>query len=576
MELSGIGVSAGVALGPALVVRRQAAPVMRLLLPPEAVEGEVRRLLAAVEMSRTQLQSIKARLHREGNAPHGYIFDAHLLMLDDPLVRDGALRRIREEHVNAEWALLGVSDELHALFSQLTDPYLRERSTDLDDVLGRVLLNLAGGADAPSLRKLPGSFVLVASDLSPSDAAELDWDRVLAVVTDQGSATYHTAILARSFGVPAVVGLKDATSRIRPGSALMVDGTRGLVVVSPSAAEVEGSRVTQERALAEERQFDSMRALPAMTQDGVYVSLRANVEFPEEAETAVKQGAQGIGLFRSEYLLGRTRTWPGEERQYEVYRALLEQLRPDPVTVRLWDLGPEDLAPGGPSSPNPALGERALRLLARNREPFRLQVRALLRAAMHGPLQMMVPFVSGPEDLDAALALVADARAELEHEGVAHRDVPVGLTIEVPSAAIVADLLAPRVAFLAVGTNDLVQYLLAVDRIDPRVSARFESLHPAVLRMVRQVVTAGTSAGIPVSVCGEMAADPRQAVLLLGLGVRELSLSPAAIPRVKAALRSVTLARAGEIACRCLGARRAAEVEAILHAELRPVETPIA
>ncbi len=368
----------------------------------------------------------------------------------------------------------------------------------------------------------------------------MDWERILAVVTDAGSSTYHTAILARSLGIPAVVALRDATRRIPPGSLVVVDGTRGDVVVEPSGPVLEAFRATQEADRREEERLQGTRHLAAVTQDGASVHLRANVEFTEEAATAVVYGAEGIGLFRSEYLLGRARRWPSEDEQVDAYRRLLDQMRPHPVTVRTWDVGLEEVAPGSPSSPNPALGERALRLLRRDTEPFRIQLRALLRAAVHGPLRIMFPFASGLEDLRLALALLAEARSSLRHEGAAFaEDLPVGLNLEVPSAALVADLLAAEVDFFSIGTNDLIQYLLAVDRADPRVAGLYQPLHPAVLRTIAEIVRVGEAHAVPVSLCGEMAADPQQAVMLMGLGLRDLSMTPAAIPRVKAALRSV-------------------------------------
>jgi phosphotransferase system enzyme I (PtsI) len=576
VELKGIGVSPGLAVGPALVVEREAIPILRLSLAPGDVEAEVERLQQAVAASRRQLQGIRQRLSREVGMPHAYIFDAHLLMLEDPLLLDRALLVIRSERANAEWALRSVADQLRGQFARFGDAYLRERSSDLDDVLGRIQLNLAGAADAPRLSQLPGSFVVVAEDLTPSQAAELDWERVLALAMDAGSSTYHTSILARSFGIPGVVGLQDATRRIPPGALVVVDGSQGRVVVEPSGLVLEGVRARRQREHDEQQQLQDTRALPALTRDGVSVSLQANVEFLEEAATAAAYGAQGIGLFRSEYLLGRSGKWPSEERQIEIYRRLIDQMRPWPVTVRTWDVGAEELAPGGPSCPNPALSERALRLLHRAPEPFRVQLRALLRSAAHGPLRVMLPFVAGPADLRAALDLIDEIRGELRAEGVAFReDVPVGLNVEIPSAALSADLLAPQVAFFSVGTNDLIQYLLAVDRMDPRVSALYEPLHPAVLRTLRSVVAVAQAEALPVSVCGEMASDPLHALLLLGLGVRELSMSPAAIPRVKAALRGVRAERAREVALHCLELATAGEIEALVRRELAEALDPL-
>jgi phosphotransferase system enzyme I (PtsI) len=566
MKLDGIGVSPGIAVGPALVVEREAVPVFRLLMPPEAIDCEIQRLTRAVEASRGQLKAIKERLRHEVGV-HAYIFDAHLLMLEDPLLLDRAVSIIRQELVNAEWALRTVSDQLHELFEGLRDEYLKERTTDLDDVLGRIQLNLGGAPDAPSLAKLPGQFVIVAVDLTPSEAAELDWEHVLAIATDAGSPSHHTSILARSFGIPAVVGLHDATTRIPPGATVAVDGTHGAVVIEPGEPALTALRAGQ--AERRERPRAEARVLPCVTRDAVRVSLLANAEFPEEAGHALEYGAEGIGLFRSEYLLGRARRWPDEERQYEVYRRMIEQIAPHPVTVRTWDVGPEDIVPGGPTSANPALGERALRLMRRAPEPFRAQLRALLRAGRHGALRILFPFVSGPSDLRLVLGLLELTREGLRRDGIPFApDVPIGLMLEVPSAAFTADLLAPHVQFFAVGTNDLIQYLLAVDRADPRVSNLYEPLHPAVLRTIDGVVRAAAVHGVPVSICGEMAADPLQALLLVGLGVRELSMSPAAIPAVKAAVRASSVARLEPAARASLSLATAEEIGAMLRREL--------
>jgi phosphotransferase system enzyme I (PtsI) len=575
VNLRGIGASPGVVAGPALVLEREAVALFRLRVPAEAVDAEVERVAKAVAASRQQLQAVKERLAREVGGPPVYIFEAHLLMLEDPLLVPRVMAVVREERVNAEWALRRVSDQLHEMFEEVPDPLLRERSTDLDDVLGRILLNLNGTAGAPSLSRLPDPVVLVAADLTPSEAAELDWKQVLAIATDAGSATHHAAILARSFGIPAVVGLQNATHRVPPGAVVVVDGSRGEVIVEPSGPALAAVRETRERERrgASERRKDTR--LPAATVDGVAVRLLANVEFLEDASGCREYGAEGIGLFRSEYLLGRTRRWPDEEQQVAFYRRLLEHVHPHPVTVRTWDVGAEDLLPGGPSSLNPALGERALRLSRRVAEPFLVQVRALLRAAVFGPLRILFPFVGGPGDLDQGEALLAEARDGLLRDGLAFSDAtPVGITIEVPSAAATADLLAPRVAFFSVGTNDLIQYLLAVDRGDPRVSPLYAPLHPAVLRTIAGVVQAAAGAGIPLSLCGEMAADPLQALVLLGLGVRELSMRPAAIPHVTAALRAVRCQDAARAAERAMTLPTGAAIEAMLRRELGPALVP--
>ncbi|MBN2370538.1 MAG: phosphoenolpyruvate--protein phosphotransferase [Vicinamibacteria bacterium] len=568
-RLSGTGVSSGIAIGPALVVENSAAPVFRLALAPDASERETERLSNAVEASRLQLQAIKERLLRD-LGPHAYIFDAQLLMLDDPLLVQRAMTLVKEKGVNAEWALHSITEELHEFFRGFKDAYLRERSADIDDVVGRILLNLGDSAEAPSLAHLPDRFVLVAGDLTPSQAAELDWERVLGIVTDAGSPTYHTAILARSLGIPGVVGLNDATSLIAPGSNLVVDGSSGGVIVDPGHEELEAYRAAQERERLHERRLQETRGLPAETKDGVKIVLMANAEFAEEATTALRYGAEGIGLFRSEYLLGRSREWPSEKQQLDLYRRLIEQMRPYPVTIRVWDLGSGEMdgTHAGPRV-NPALGERALRLMRRFPEPFRTQLRALLRAAASGPLRIMFPFASGPSDLRIVRELIDDVCRDLRRDGIEFRaDAPIGLTLEVPSAAATVDLLAREVDFFSVGTNDLIQYLLAVDRADPRVAGFYEPLHPAVLRTIQGIVRVAREQQIPISVCGEMAGNPFQALVLIGLGVRELSMSATAIPRVKAAIRAVDACLLARLAESCLVLPTASEIEARIRSEL--------
>ncbi len=358
---------------------------------------------------------------------------------------------------------------------------------------------------------------------------------------------------------------------------MAVDGTKGELVLEPSAPMLAGFRATQERNRREDEALASIRGVPCVTRDGVKVTLLANAEFPDEAETAVQHGAEGIGLFRSEYLLGRSGRWPSEDQQVEVYRGLLEKLKPWPVTVRTWDVSPEDLVPGGPTSPNPALGQRASRLIGRDPAPFLSQLRALLRAAESGPLRVMFPFVSGSADLRVVLDLLAQARAQLAAEGRASEEtMAVGLTLEVPSAVVVADILAREVDFFSIGTNDLIQYLLAVDRVDPRVAHLYEPLHPAVLRTIASIVAAGRAAAIPVAVCGEMASDPMHAAVLVGLGVTELSMSAGAIPRVKGALRGISAEDARRAATEAMTLPTAAAIEAMLRRVLAPALAPAA
>ncbi len=568
MKVVGQGVSPGIAIGRALVFRQQTFDI-RFRVPGEAVPHELARLEAARERSRRQLAEIKARIAEAAGPDHAYLFEAQLLMLDDPMLVARAAALIRTEHLNAEWAVRRAAEELTTLFDQAADPYLRERKGDLADVTGRLRLNLRP-LRAPSevLDQIEGPVVLVADELAPSLAAQVDWRRVVGFASEVGSWTYHTAILARSLRIPAVAGVRAASERIAAGTLVAIDGTTGEVFVDPTPEELAEIETRRARQAALDRALAEYCDLPAVTQDGVSIRLEANIELPEEVALARAQGADGIGLYRSEFLRGRA---PGatlaalsEEAQYEAYRSLVEQMAPGRVTVRTFDVSEAELAGGasGVDSTRGALGLRGIRLSLVHRALFKTQVRALLRAARHGPLRIMFPFVTSADEIRAARAVVAEAAAELAGAGAASPPVPVGIMIEVPSAALTADLLASEADFFSVGTNDLIQCCLAVDRADDRVSALYEPYHPAVVRVLALVSRSARRAGIPLALCGEMAADPGALALLVGLGVRELSVAPTAIPLVKQVIRRLSAADARRAARRALRGRTVAEVRA--------------
>jgi phosphotransferase system enzyme I (PtsI) len=576
MRLTGLGVSPGVGIGKALVLRRGTACDLRFRVSAARVPRELARLEAARVRSRTQIQQLKARIAGSLGQEHAYIFDAQLLMLDDAMLVDRAAQIIRDERLNAESALDRVLDEITALFNAGDDPYVRERRGDVGDVVGRLCMNLRAAGDPADLFKdLEGPLVLVADELTPSMIAQIDWQRLAAIVTDTGSWTYHTAILARSIHVPAVSGLSHASTVIAPGTLVAVDGGSGEVILDPDEEALRQIERRRQRREAYERSLEEYRRLPSVTEDGVAIRLEANVEAPDDALRAREQGAEGIGLFRSEFLLaGGGQQALTEEAQYAAYRRLVECTAPGRVTVRTFDVSEAQLrfdqsAVDGARAP---LGLRGIRLSLSLDEIFQAQLRALLRAAIHGPLRIMFPFVSGLEELRAARAAVARAAETLRARGLAVPDVPVGIMIEVPSAALTADLLAEEADFFSVGTNDLIQYCLAVDRNDDSVSRLYEPLHPAIVRMLRLVARAGRRRGIPVSVCGEMAADPVLLTLLVGLGLTEFSMAPTAIPLAKQVLRALRASDAGPLAARAVRARTAADIEAALVQFLAPQE----
>jgi phosphotransferase system enzyme I (PtsI) len=575
MRLKGLGVSPGIGIGRALVVTRGSRR-LRFRISERRIGHELERLDEARARAREQLVRITQRITDAAGTEHAYIFDAQRLMLDDPMLVDRAAEIVRAERLNAESALDRALDEISALFDQIDDPYLRERKGDVADVVGRLCLNLRRDDPADLFREVEGPMVLVAEELSPSLIAQLDFQRLAGFVTDAGSWTYHTAILARSIHLPAVAGVRHASAVIPPGAMLAVDGSSGEVSIDPSGEQLIELEARSKKRRAYERSLDDYVALPSITLDGTPIRIEANVELPEEAKRARVRGAEGIGLYRSEFLLaGATAAGLDEDAQYTVYRQLIEAMAGGRVTVRTFDVTEAQmgLLPSGEPLRSP-LGLRGLRLSLSFEEVFQAQLRALLRAAIHGPLRIMFPFVTGVEEVRAARRAVAQAVETLRRRGLSPPDVPIGIMIEVPSAALTVDLLAKEANFVSIGTNDLIQYTLAVDRTDDRVSAMYAPLHPAILRVLRHVARSTRRSRVPVSICGEMAADPVLLPLLAGLGLREFSMAPSAIPVAKQVVRSLRIPDSARLASRALKAATAAEVEKVLADEMTSLVTP--
>jgi phosphotransferase system enzyme I (PtsI) len=566
MHLKGLGVSPGIGIGRALVLKRSTRE-LRFRVPQALVPRELERLALARTRSREQVEQIKKRIADSAGADHVYLFDAQLLMLDDPMLIERAASIIREERLNAESALQRSLEQISAVFDRAEDSYLRERKGDVADVVGRLCMNLRTAGAGDPFKGLEEPMVLVADEVTPSVIAQLDWSMLAALVTDAGSWTYHTAILARSLHIPAVAGLHNASAVIAPGANVAVDGSSGEVIVDPDEQALAQVTTRRRHREAYEQSLDEYRTLPAVTQDGVCIRLEANIEAPDDAGRAAERGAEGIGLFRSEFLLaGGGQGALAEETQYAAYRRLIESAGGRRVTVRTFDVSEPQLPieHAGVDGARAPLGLRGIRLRLALDEIFQAQLRALLRAAQHGPLRIMFPFVSGVNELRAARAAVRRAADTLMARGIAPPQVPIGVMIEVPSAALTADLLAAEADFFSIGTNDLIQYCLAVDRTDDRVSRLYEPLHPAILRMIRLVVRAARRQAIPVAVCGEMAADPALLTLLVGLGLTEFSMAPTAIAVAKQLLRGVSAAEARRVAARALKAGTPADVEKTL------------
>jgi phosphotransferase system enzyme I (PtsI) len=590
-RLKGIGVSPGLVSGRAVILI-QRAQVLRYQIVPKRVQRELQRLDKSRVRSREQLLDIRARVAAR-RPEMASLFDAQLLMLDDPMLLPRAADIVREHRVNAEWAVQQVFHEFSAVFDEVADPYLRERKGDVADLVGRLRMNLREGVATPRdlLAQLDEASVLIADELTPSLAAQVDWTKVRGFATDAGSRTYHTAILARSLEVPAIVGLHDASAQVQPGDLVIIDGSNSELIVEPTEEQLaRAAQHIEDRRPAGDG--DVMRRRPAITADGVRIRLDANIEFPDDLAHARYAGAEGIGLYRSEFLLARgfyksdSAARPDafdkvdeEERQYEVYRGMVEGMAPGPVTVRTFDVDEDQLASRLAQQPlaggwvadegrGSRQGLRGLRLSLTRPELFQVQLRALLRAARHGSLRIMFPFVSSVEQLREARRLVAEAAAELARRGERTSIVPIGVMIEIPAAAYTADLLAREVDFFTIGTNDLIQYCLAVDRADERVSRLYEPLHPAILRMILMVRRAAQRQRIPVSLCGEMASDPALLTLLVGLGLTEFSMTPGAIPVAKQVLAELRSDELRALARRILRMPTIDEIERALMAAL--------
>jgi len=542
---------------------RPRPPITKVKLTEAEVAREVERLERALVQTRQQILEIQRKVGEGMGAQEGSIFEAHLLVLEDRTLLDEVLRVIREQEVNAEHAFHTVAERYAATLAAIDDEYLRERATDMRDVTTRVLNNLLGLEEEADLRHLKEPCIIVGHDLTPSKTAQLDKRFVLGFATDVGSKTSHTAIMARSLRIPAVVGLKDVSRQVESGQYALLDGLNGVLVVNPSDQSLfEYGQLILRQATLQQRLRDLL-TLPAVTLDGHRVLLNANIEQAADAEQVKANGAEGVGLFRTEYLFLNREHLPGEEQQYEAYREAAVALKPLPVVIRTLDLGGDKFLAHMqmPSELNPFLGWRAIRISLQERDIFRAQLRAILRASAEGNLKVMYPMISGLDELRQANALLEEYKAELRQEAIPFdENLEVGAMIETPSAAIVADSLAKRVKFFSIGTNDLIQYSLAVDRMNEKIAHLYEPTHPAIVRLIKSTVDAAHKHNVRVSVCGEMAGDPALAPLLLGLGVDELSTAPSLVPPVKFLIRRLRLSEARDLAGFALECESAAEI----------------
>ena len=550
VRFEGAGVSPGIACSKIHVVRDDFDDITRYRIAPSQVTDEIGRFETALIQTRMQILEMQQRIAESIGTKDAAIFDAHLLVVEDHTLIDEVLRKLETDLCNVEWVFQEVATRYAETLNKIDDPYLRERALDIQDVTKRVIRNLQGKAPKTFLA-LTEPHILVAHNLTPSDTASMDREKVLGIATDLGSRTSHTAILARSLDIPAIVGLHDVTAKLETGQHVLLDGSDGWLIIDPTPetlaryAEIESRRA---RVVA---QLKELRETTSTTRDGRHIVLSANIELPEDVDAVAANGAEGIGLYRTEFLYLNRTTLPTEDEQYEVYRKVAERVRPNPLIIRTFDLGGDKLAPGTvdiSDELNPFLGWRAIRFCLENIDIFKTQLRAILRASAAGNVKIMFPMISGLDELRRAIAVLAECKEELRDSKIEIGEkTEVGAMIEIPSAAISASVLASEVDFFSIGTNDLIQYALAVDRVNEKIAHLYEPTHPAVLRLLKMVADAAHANNIWVGVCGEMAGDVALVPLLLGLGMDELSAGATLVPRVKRAVQSLAIPECREL-----------------------------
>ena len=569
--LKGIPAAPGLIVGKAFCLGSEDMQVQKRTISESQVPKEVTRFEEALIKTRAEILDIQKKISREMGVRHAQIFNAHLLVLEDRTLIEGVITRLKKERFCIEYIFLEVLKKYIKTFSHIDDPYLRERLSDIEDVGKRILRNLRG-IRRDILTNLKEKLIIVAYDLSPSDTASMHKEKVIGFITDIGGKTSHTAIMAKALEIPAVVGLEEATAKIETGDNIIVDGTRGEVLINPDRATLDKYKLQSEKLVRQELVLLKLRDLPAETLDGREVQLAANIELPEELASVVAHGAKGIGLYRTEYFYMNRMDLPTEEEHFEAYKKVSQQVEPYSVVIRTLDLGGDKFLSqlDIPQEMNPYLGWRAIRFCLARPEIFKVQLRAILRASAYGKLKLMYPMISGIEELRQANRMLEQVKEELRRRKIPFdEDIEVGAMIEIPSAALTCDILAKEADFFSIGTNDLIQYSIAVDRVNEKIAYLYEPAHPAVLRLIKNVIDSGHKENVWVGMCGEMASEPAFALLLLGLGLDEFSVSPAAVPGIKRVIRSVTLKQAKDMARKALTLTTGKEVEAFSKEKLK-------
>ncbi len=571
--MKGIPAAPGIVIGKAYIYGKEDLDVEKHPITEEQVPLEISRFEDALIQTRQEIIVLQKKIAFEMGTEHAEVFDAHLLVLEDRMLIEEVISRVKKEKWCIDFIFSEVLKRYASVFSRIEDEYLKERISDINDVGRRILRNLLG-KKRKGLSDLEEQVIVIAHDLSPSDTATMHKNKVIGFVTDIGGKTSHTAIMAKSLEIPAVVGLEFGTEKIKNGDRVIVDGSSGVVIVAPDIETYRKYEVQEEKIRSLTEVLGSIRDLPSETKDGKLVSLAANIEFPEEIQTVIQHGADGVGLYRTEYFYMNRKDLPTEDEQYEAYKNLAVSFKDKPVIIRTMDLGGDkfisqfDL----PKEMSPFMGWRAIRFCLARPDVFKTQLRAILRASSFGNLKVMFPMISGIEELRKAKVMLEEAKEELKARRVAYNDrIEVGAMIEVPSAALTSDILSQEVSFFSIGTNDLIQYSLAVDRTNEKIAYLYEPTHPAVLRLVKSVIDAGHKANIWVGMCGEMSGEPSLAILLLGLGLDEFSMPSASILEIKNVIRSVTYVKARAIADEALKLTTGFEVETFLNQKLKEV-----
>jgi phosphotransferase system enzyme I (PtsI) len=573
ISLHGTGVSRGIAIGKVQIIQRDNLDIQERKISADMIEAEVRRCEQAITTARQQLRAIRNHIPDETDTSIAAFIDAHLLMLDDAALVHEPVRLIRELGCNAEWAFKLQRDALITVFDEMDDPYLRTRKDDVKYVVNRILRILLDQSPSPLRHEAPdgrlaGNIVL-ADDLTPADTVLMQQNGITAFVTEYGGPTSHTAIIARSLGIPAIVGLHHAMQYLCDDDFIILDGTHGVVLVDPDKPMMDHYQKLRKLEKQYVSGLTKLRGKPTVTLDGVTIELQANIELPRDFATVTEVGASGVGLYRTEFLYMNRDTVPDEEEHYATYTKVIETLDGLPLTIRTFDLGADKqvngVRQGGPSSSNPALGLRAIRLCLKEQGLLRPQLRAILRASVYGPVRIMIPMLSNLHETEQVLQLIEEIKTDLDSRNISYdHNLPVGGMIEVPAAAVCADIFARCLDFLSIGTNDLIQYTMAIDRVNEEVNYLYDPLHPAVLRLIYGTVEAGRAANTPVAMCGEMAGQPQYTRLLLALGLREFSVHPAALLEVKQIINESRLGQLSLLKDKILGARDSQEVNEIM------------